>query len=170
MFSEVLAPVFTCLVRHGYMPPVYRAAVILPIPKGGNTDLSQSSSYRCIALASCFSKLLEYCILENFGSSLLSSHLQFVFKPGLCTTMCTGVLKAVISCYLAGGSCMAAFQGFWHCWPHSAFREVYWERTCLFVLFDFAHMVSDTTFEGELEWCSIWCISCFARSPTGDRV
>ena len=79
-------------------------AVIIPIPKGGNTDLSQSSNYRGIALASCFSKLLEYCILEDFGSCLLSSHLEFVFKPGLSTTMCTGVLKAAISRYLVGGS------------------------------------------------------------------
>ena len=93
-FAEVLAPVFNCLVEHEYMPPVFRDAVIIPIPKGGNTDLSQSSNYRGIALASCFSKLLEYCILEDFGSCFLSSHLQFGFKPGLSTTMCTGVLKA----------------------------------------------------------------------------
>ena len=86
------------------MPPVFRDAVIIPIPKGGNTDLSQSSNFRGIALASSFSKLLEYCILEDFGSCLLSSHLQFGFKPGLSTTMCTGVLKAAISCSLVGGS------------------------------------------------------------------
>ena len=65
------------------MPPVFREAVIIPIPKGGNTDLSQSSNYRGIALASCFSKLLEYCILEDFGSCFLSSYLWFGFKPGL---------------------------------------------------------------------------------------
>ena len=35
---------------------------------------------------------------------LLSSQLQFGFKPGLSTTMCTGVLKAVVSRYLHGGS------------------------------------------------------------------
>ena len=93
-FAEVLAPVFNCLVEHGYMPPVFRDAVIIPIPMSGNTDLSQSSNYRGIALASCFSKLLEYCILEDFGSCFLSSHLWFDFKPGLSTTMCTGVLKA----------------------------------------------------------------------------
>ena len=69
------------------MPPVFRDAVI-------------------IALTSCFSRLLEYCILEDYGSCLLSSHLQFGFKPGLSTTMCTGVLKAVISRYLVGGSCV----------------------------------------------------------------
>ena len=85
-FAEVL----------GYMPPVFRDAVIIPIPKGGNTDLSQSSNYRGITLALCFSfsKLLEYCILEDLGSRFLSSHLRFGFKPGLSTTMCTGVLKA----------------------------------------------------------------------------
>ena len=38
---------------------MFRDAVIIPIPKGGNTDLSQSSNYRGIALASCFSKLLH---------------------------------------------------------------------------------------------------------------
>ena len=74
-FSEVLAPVFICLVRHGYMPPVFRDAVILPIPKGGNMILSQSANYRGIALASCFSKLLKNCILEDFGSSPLTFNL-----------------------------------------------------------------------------------------------
>ena len=51
-FAEVLAPVFNCLVEHGYMPLVFRDAVIIPIAKGGNTDLSQSSNYRGVALAS----------------------------------------------------------------------------------------------------------------------
>ena len=55
-FAEVLVPVFIFLVQYGYMPPVFRDAVILPIPKGGNTDLSQSANYRGIALAPCFSK------------------------------------------------------------------------------------------------------------------
>ena len=87
-FAEVLAPVFTCLVQHGYMPPVFRDAVILPIPKGGNKDLSQSTNYRGIPLASCFSKLLEYCILEDFGSCLLSSRLQFGFKHRGCLPHC----------------------------------------------------------------------------------
>ena len=31
------------------MPPVFKDAVTLPIPKSGNTDLSQPASYRGIA-------------------------------------------------------------------------------------------------------------------------
>ena len=103
-FARVLAPVFTALLCHGHMPPVFRDAIIQPIPKGGNKVSSQSENYRGIALASCFSKLIEYCILEVFGNNLLSSQLQFGFKPGLSTTMCTGILKATVSRYLCGGS------------------------------------------------------------------
>ena len=43
-FFRVLAPVFTALLRHGYMPSVFRDAVIQPIPKGGNKlHLSQQT-------------------------------------------------------------------------------------------------------------------------------
>ena len=49
-------------------------------------------------------KVIELCILELYGQHLLSSQLQFGFKPGLSTTICTGVLKAVVSRYLREGS------------------------------------------------------------------
>ena len=58
-FARVLAPVFTALLCHSHMPPVSRDAIIQPIPKGGNKVSSQSENYRGIALASCFSKLIE---------------------------------------------------------------------------------------------------------------
>ena len=103
-FLNVLASVLTALLRHGHMPSCFSDALIQPIPKGNNKDYSLSSNYRGIALASCFSKVIELCILELHGQRLLSSQLQFGFKPGLSTTMCTGVLKAVVSRYLHGGS------------------------------------------------------------------
>ena len=70
---------------------------VQPIPKGGE-DYSLSTG---IALASCLSKVIELCIL---GQHLLSSQPQFGFKPGLSTTICTGILKAVVSQYLQEGS------------------------------------------------------------------
>ena len=39
-----------------------------------------------------------------YGECLRTSELQFGFKPGLSTAMCTGVLKAVVSQSLDGGS------------------------------------------------------------------
>ena len=69
--------------------------LIQPIIKG--KDSSLSGRYCGIALTSCFSKVIELCVLEMYGECLLTSELEFGFKPGLSTTMCTGVLKAVIS-------------------------------------------------------------------------
>ncbi len=46
----------------------------------------------------------ELCILQACGEKLLSSQLQVGFIPGLSTTMCTGVLKAVVSRYIQGDS------------------------------------------------------------------
>ena len=43
-FARVLAPVFTALLCHGHMPPVFRDAIIQPIPKGGNKVSSQSET------------------------------------------------------------------------------------------------------------------------------
>ena len=42
---------------------------------------------------------IELCVLEMYGEHLLTSisELQFGFKLGLSTMMCTGVLKAIVS-------------------------------------------------------------------------
>ena len=92
----LLAPIITSLLRHGYMPPCFSDALVQPITKGNNKDCSLPVNYHGIALTSCFSKVIESCILEMYGKCLLTSELQFGFKPGLFTTMCTGVLKAVV--------------------------------------------------------------------------
>ena len=94
-----LARLFTSLLRHGFMPSVLRDATIQPIPKGSK-DPSLSANYRGIALASSLSKVLEWSILTTWSQCLIISDLQFGFKPGFSTTLCTGALKAVINRYL----------------------------------------------------------------------
>ena len=54
-------------------------------------------------------KVIEQCVIEMYGECLFTSELQFGFKPGLSPTMCTGVLKAVVSQYLDGGSKVYGF-------------------------------------------------------------
>ena len=101
--AKPLAILFTSVVRHGYMPQCLRDCVLTPIPKS-NKDISQSQNYRGIALASSLSKVLEHLILNKYSSYLCTSHLQFGFKPGSSTTLCTGVLKNVVSRYIHRGS------------------------------------------------------------------
>ncbi len=85
------------------MPAAFRDAIIQPIPKGSK-DPSLSSNYRGIALASSLSKVFEWSILLTWNSFFYTSELQFGFKPAFSTTLCSGVLKAVVNRYLNRGS------------------------------------------------------------------
>ena len=95
VIAEPLALLFSTILRHGYMPPVLRDCVLVPIPKGVK-DTSSSLNYRPIALSSNLSKVLERLILLKFIAFFTSSELQFGFKPGFSTTLCTGVVKNII--------------------------------------------------------------------------
>ena len=99
---DLLARVFTSVPQHGFMPAAFRDATIQPIPKGSK-DPSVSSYYRGIALASSLSKVLEWSILLPLKEFFCTSELQFGFKSGFSTTLCTGVMKAVINRYLNRG-------------------------------------------------------------------
>ena len=85
------------------MPKCFRDCVILPIPKG-NKDTTCSQNYRPIALASSMSKVLERLILMKYESFFYSNSLQFGFKPGFSTTLCTATVKNVVSRYMHNGS------------------------------------------------------------------
>ena len=91
----IISPIsayFSSLVWHGFMP---QYCVLVPVPKK-NKNVSCSSSYRPIALASTLSKVLEHLILSKYSTFFCMSHLQFGFKPGLSTTMCTCIVKNII--------------------------------------------------------------------------
>ena len=99
VIAAPLAALFTSILRHGYMPSSLRDCTVLPIPKGLK-DASCSSNYRGIAIASILSKVLEGVILLKYSEFFTSSDLQFGFKSGHSTTLCTGVLKCTISRYI----------------------------------------------------------------------
>ena len=103
VICHVLSRLFTAILRHGFMPSAIRDAIIQPIPKGSK-DPSQSANYRGIALASSLSKVLEWSILLTWNCLFSTSNLQFGFKSGYSTILCSGVLKAVANHYLSKGS------------------------------------------------------------------
>ena len=86
------------------MPQCLRDCVFIPIPKG-NKDPSCSQNYHAVALASSVSKILELLVSTKYSSHFYTSSLiQFGFKAGCSTTLCTGVVKNVVSRYIHCGS------------------------------------------------------------------
>lgn len=102
ILAKPFATFVTCCFRHGCLPSAFADATICPIPKKGK-DPESSDGYRCIALASQLSKLVEYIVIELFGHCLLSSDLQFSYKRNTGTTVCSAVYKTTVEHFVAKG-------------------------------------------------------------------
>ena len=98
VLCEPLSKLFTAILRHGHIPCCLRDCILQPIPKPGK-DPSVSDNYRPIALAPTLSKIFEWCLLIMYRHAFATSPLQFGFKPGLSTELCTGLIKNVTARY-----------------------------------------------------------------------
>ena len=99
-----ISMLFSTMLMHGSVPDLFLNSSIRPIPKGHNLSTGDSSNYRGIAIGSIFCKIFDNIILCKYHHLLLTSDLQFGFKKGHCTQMCTMVLKETVSYYLANRS------------------------------------------------------------------
>ena len=96
VLKEFLCNIFTAMLRNGYVPNSLRDCILQPIPKPGK-DPSNSDNYRPIALAHTLGKVFEVCILNEYRSAFATSTLQFGFKQGFSTDLCTGLIKNVMT-------------------------------------------------------------------------
>ena len=96
-----------CIV-HGYISNSYLNTTIVPICKNKNENMSDTSNYRPVAVATVVSKLLEHFILSNISPFLGTRDNQFGFKAGHSTDQCTFLLKQTASYFVTHGSSVHA--------------------------------------------------------------
>jgi len=100
----VLTEVFSCMLRHRYVPSGLCSGIVIPLPKDKSGNLMDSSNYRGITLSSTISKLFELCLLDRYSAYLMSSDLQFGFKKKLGCNNATYALRSVVDYYTSRGS------------------------------------------------------------------
>ena len=98
VISNYLA-LFTAMLWHGITPDNLKSTMI-PIPKGRWANLSDSNNFRTITLSSMIGKVLELVIMNREMNQLCTSELQFGFKEGLSTTMCTCMVQETVSYFV----------------------------------------------------------------------
>lgn len=103
VIAQHLADLLTTCIRHSTLSPNFSDAVICPIPKK-HKQLHLTGSYRAIAMGSIFSKVGEILSMFIAKHTLDTSPLQFAYKKGLSTTMCTGLVTATVQHYNNNGS------------------------------------------------------------------
>ena len=92
------------MLTHGVSSEDFNQCIIIPIPKDKRKSLSDSNNYRGIALSSSLNKLFEYVLLELTQDFLCSSDLQFGYKEGHSTNLCSFLVGQTIEYYLNNGS------------------------------------------------------------------
>ena len=102
-FHAMLCLLFNAMLIHGYTPDDLLKSSIISIPKDRTASLTTSDNYRGISLFNAICKLLDNVILL-YGDELQSSDMQFGYKQGHSTTLCTLIYKEVVHHYLNSGS------------------------------------------------------------------
>ncbi len=87
--SVHLSMLLTGIIIHGYNPDDLLMGTIISFPKDKHGNICSSDNYRGICLCSCLTKLLEWCMLNTYRDNLSTSGLQFSFKSGHSTVMCS---------------------------------------------------------------------------------
>ena len=103
-FNVHIAILFTMMIRHGISPDGMLHGTMVPIPKGRWANLSSSDNFRAITLSSMLCKLVDVIVLTKENVNLVTSNLQFSFKTGASTTLCTGMIQETISYYINNDS------------------------------------------------------------------
>jgi hypothetical protein len=99
-----LCHLFNAMLLHGHVPECILNSSIISIPKDVRGDLSSDDNYRGISLCSSLFKLFEIIITIKQGRKLETSDMQYAYKSGHSTTMCTMVFKDVINHYFHNNS------------------------------------------------------------------
>ncbi len=92
------------MLRHGLTPDGMLTGTMIPIQKGRWARFSTSDNFRAITLSSILCKLLDVVILIKEKGSLCTSDLQYGFKQGSSTSLCTAIEQETISYYVHNGS------------------------------------------------------------------
>ena len=82
--------------QHSFIPEEVSDSYITPIVKNRNSDHSDASNYRPIAVSSIISKIFETVLKRRLESFITSTDNQFGYKSGLGTEHCIFTLKATI--------------------------------------------------------------------------
>ena len=100
----LLSLLYNLMLLHGYTPTDFLKSSIIYISKHVQISLSNIANYRGIALINCICKLYDSVTLLLCGNYLITSDIQFGYKKGHSTTICTLIYKDIINQYINNGS------------------------------------------------------------------
>ena len=96
LLFQYLSVLYTSMIFHGFCPPSFICANIIPIPKGSKVNLSDSDKYRSIAISSLLGKIHDHIIIGKQSDALTTSQHQFGFKASSSTVLCSTMVNETV--------------------------------------------------------------------------
>lgn len=100
----LLTMLFNCMLIHGNSPDEMILGTMVPLQKDKRKSCNDSDNYRALTLGSCIGKLFDLIMINQQAHVFETSELQFAFKEGMSTTMCTHLANETISYYVNNNS------------------------------------------------------------------
>ena len=101
---DVLTALYNGMIIHGVSPQALLLGTMVPLQKDNRKSNRCSDNYSALTLGSIISKLYDAIIIQQHSNVFITSDLQFGFKKGLSTTMCTFMVQETITYYVNNGS------------------------------------------------------------------
>ena len=101
IWKSLLGELIGSMITHGHYAENILLSTILSLQKNAQKDACDSNNYRGIALTSCINKIVDWVVLLKYENNLKSSNLQFAYKEGHSTVMCTLAVKEVAKYYVS---------------------------------------------------------------------
>ena len=101
MLQSCLSYLYTAMTGHGMAPDDLVSGMMVPLIKGRLANATLSDNYRAITLSSLLCKLLEIIIINKEENNLKTSNLQFSFKKGHSTGLCTCMVQETVNYFVS---------------------------------------------------------------------
>ena len=101
----ILCKLFNLMLKFSYVPNAFGIGVLVPISKKINySSIYNTDYFRGITLSPIISKIFEHCLLQLFGSFLLSDERQFGFKKGKGCRDAIHCLSGIVNFYTSNNT------------------------------------------------------------------
>ena len=100
----IITCLFNSMLVHGIAPDNMLIGTMTPIIKDSRESHKNSTNYRTLTIGTILSKVFDILVIKNQSNVFNASEMQFGFKTGSSTTMCTFMVQQTISYYLTNNS------------------------------------------------------------------
>ena len=96
-FAVLFTMLINVMLVHEYIPDDMLSSVLVSIHRDPRASLTNSGNYRAIALYPSMGKIVNMLISDRYSNQLMTSNAQFAFKKCHSTSVCTALVKEVVS-------------------------------------------------------------------------